>query len=101
MGPHAGERLAHQAEGISSCRSLDGLSTGGNSAVVELMGKDLEVGDWIQNSAKEGIDVDCLAKFQPNFPMSILFNGICLIDALSHRLRDKAKVSEEFILGRR
>ena len=74
-----------------------GLTTGGDSAVSVTLGEELEIGDWILDTGKEGIDGLRHPEVMPEDPMTILFSGICCSNAGLHLLLDNAEVSAEHI----
>ena len=62
-----------------------------------MLGKDLEIRDWILDTGKEGVDGLRHTKVMPEGPLSILFSGIYWSNAGLHLLVDSAEVSAEHI----
>ena len=62
FGPHAGELLAHCAEGVLHCSSSYGVIVGCESTVAVSLAEDLQDGDGVAEISDEGIDVEGVAK---------------------------------------
>ena len=100
-GPQAGKRLANRAEGVFHRARSNGPAAGGQAAIPVTGSKDLQDGDWIGQRREVWIQGKGGRELGPPLPVKIGGGGTTRNDAGSDRCLDKAKVSAEFIGGRR
>lgn len=101
FGPHAGELLAHRAQGVLHCARSDGFTAGGHSAIAIALGEDLEERDGVCEVAEERVDVLGSAEMIPPRPMVVKCGRAAGSNAGSDRFLNKAEVSAELMCLRR